>query len=77
MCAILVAIWHPFGSLLVAIKDPFGSIFDPFMIILWEFSMANFTCIFDIFVFIVLIIFMPIVDALSILVLVSRSIDGF
>ena len=29
---------------------------------------------FDIFVFIVLIIFMPIVDALSVLVLVSRSI---
>ena len=63
-----------FGSVLVAIWVPFGSIFDPFMIILWEFSMGNFTCIFDIFVFIVLDILMPIVDALSVLVLISRSI---
>ena len=66
----LAPFWLSFGRHL----DPFGSIFDPFMIILWEFSMGNFTRIFDIFVFIVLDILMPIVDTLSVLVLISRSI---
>ena len=45
-----VGLWFVGLLLWVSIRDSFGSIFDPFMIILREFSMANLTCNFYMFV---------------------------